>query len=67
MRGGGKRRQHEVRTYDLLSSLSLTPASPVRGDCRPCDPATTALGRGSFASANGIKAAAAAAGKRSAA
>lgn len=32
MRDGGKRRQHKMRTYDLLRSLSLTSASPVRGD-----------------------------------
>ena len=49
MESGGKRRQHEVRTYDLLRSLSLTPASHVRGDCRPCDPAAAALWRGPFA------------------
>ena len=39
----GERRQHkrsEVRTYELLGSLALACATPVRGDCRPCDPAS---------------------------
>ena len=67
MKAGDKRRQHKVRTYDLLYSLALASASHVRGDLRPCDPATAALRRGPFAPANGNEAAARAAGKRSAA
>jgi hypothetical protein len=67
MATGGKRRQHEVRTYDLLRSLALTFASPVRGDCRPCDPASAVFQHGQFAFANENRGATLAAGKRSAA
>ena len=60
-------RSKEVRTYDLLGSLALACASHVRGDWRPCDPATAVLWYGPFARANGNRSAAMAAGNRSAA